>query len=437
VKGGSECLTREQLAERAATEKRQKQELQQWQKETTQTEKWLQQQLVEEKKAADAKRLAEAQEAAQLQEQKRLQELAQKQAAAIITTIRNGTFHPNARHWSNILKDTKQPIQMRQLAASILRKELPSGKNTSAQDQNSTIRNISAEKTQLKPPGTTYGKCGQVSPCSAKMSFDACMQAEMNDPNECLAQRQIAAIAIGKDPQSITAQQNANQSHEPAPDAKNKIAPALNPGVNNVLAPPPPPRDANNQQTQSTTTSSNKIPQTTSTFTDQATAQTENAPKQPKPLTLGISKSVQYSAAQTKGQSGGLVSEVDVAAARGSVTASVGPKSVSADLEANVTAVHGAISYKTVTFTDDIGTAGANASGYIGTGGAWLSVGGGAALVSERVDDTFHVGKLKVDLYAEGSIGVDAHLDAAVIPKNVTLDAAVGPVGAGVDLSVN
>jgi hypothetical protein len=58
VQGGSQCLTREQLAEQVATEKHQKIELQQWQKQTTDTGKWLQQQLAQESKEEEANRIA-------------------------------------------------------------------------------------------------------------------------------------------------------------------------------------------------------------------------------------------------------------------------------------------------------------------------------------------------------------------------------------------
>jgi hypothetical protein len=221
------CATREELAgEKAAEEKRKLEEA--------------------ERRKAELKAKKEAARQAELERQriaaekkqnaitKKLSEVAEKAAIAAEKQM----LADQKAYFLRIMKDPNEPMVSRKLAAAILGKESPSMQmnQTERESAVTVLKNniITSNQDRIVASGMA----------ASGMSNDDLL-AFMNDPSQNIIQRRIAALGLGKDPNSITSQRSVpKQGPSPAPNnpIKNQGI-VLNPDVMKdiaTLSPPSP-----------------------------------------------------------------------------------------------------------------------------------------------------------------------------------------------------
>jgi hypothetical protein len=270
VGGGAECLTPKELADRreaerkqkeeqAATQRRLKEEQSAREKEDREATEWLRKErarLAEEERrkaaAAEAERKEEEHQRAVAEqkaeaERKRteLKELAEQKMATALAEAQK------KKEEAQKLLDEQREIARMQAEYKELKSEADRLKGVvstkSSNEKCETVEEMIQDFVtnggkhrlpQCNAP-TVSAKSGTLTDCSVFKSVDECSTAILNNPNESLAARQIAAFALGKDPKSVAALANADQPTPPPASGNQVKSPAsvvLNPDTKDVKA---------------------------------------------------------------------------------------------------------------------------------------------------------------------------------------------------------
>lgn len=437
-KGGG-CATREELAAEYAAEQKRKKE------EAEKKEEERKRKIAEQKAKDEAKRQTKAEQNAA----SKFAKITSGSASQTKMTGRQASDTLDYKLFETYLNDPKQPPVARRLAGAVLGKDVPEIQvaaptngaslalrppvpfQTTQSDRTFAITTLSSGKTPLVSRQT--------------ISQDDQFRAMMNNPNVPLATRRVAAVALGEDPAAIV------QSRYPG--GQSSTGARLNSNLKDIatLRPPPSsttlpvvePQPKALQKPPTTFTSNPSItaPNAGSKVgrpTLEASVHIDDKGKTSGSLALSISKSETVSVIGSNSKVGDVAGNLNVGTARGTVTASLGLKSVSLDVSTGATVLHSDMSYGGYTLSNDVGSAQAGATASLHPAGAAVEVGASVSVVNNRITKKMQVGEYQIDIYAEGGVGIGAHADLDLSATGVKIGgrAGAGPsVGLGVEIS--
>lgn len=148
---------------------------------------------------------------------------------------------------------------------------------------------------------------------------------------------------------------------------------------------------------------------------------------------IGLGKTVTYSLREVQGQIYGVNTRLSALQIQGVVTAGVGTKGACIEVNGKVALAHAEARQGATTLSADAGSVEARGTAFISPSGAGGEVGIAAYAAKARVDESFKVAGLRISGYAQSGIGLEAKAGFNVGAQDDKITLGGGPFEVGLE----